>query len=347
MQAKERFAANKLKSIKPKPVVLQNERLVQITTLPGGETLPLVIQPESIKVDLVNWARGQKQFLEDALLKHGGILFRGFDVSSSLEFEQFAATICPDLFSENGEHPREEVSGNVYTPVFYPPEKKLLWHNENSFNASWPMKIWFFCGKPADEGGETPVADSRRVFQLISPHTREQFLQKQIMYVRNYGTGLGLNWQTVFRTTSKEEVEAYCRREAIEFEWRGEERLRTRQVRPAVAKHPVTGEYVWWNQATHWHIACLEPEVRTSLLAMFAEEDLPRHCYYGDGSPIEDGIMDEIQAAYQAAEICFPWQQGDILMLDNMLAAHARNPFKGTRKLYVSMGNMLTLADLK
>jgi len=141
-------------------------------------------------------------------LKHGAILFRGFKIHSPTEFERFASTICSDLFSENGEHPREEVSRNVYTPVFYPPDKKLLWHNENSFNDCWPMKIWFFCARPAEQGGETPIADSRKVFQHINARIREQFMQKNVMYVRNYGEGLGLNWQTVFRTTKKQEVEA-------------------------------------------------------------------------------------------------------------------------------------------
>ncbi len=34
------------------------------------------------------------------------------------------------------------------------------------------------------------------------------------------------------------------------------------------------------------------------------------------------------------------------MMLDNMLVAHARNPFQGTRKLYVAMGGMMSLKDL-
>ena len=166
------------------------------------------------------------------------------------------------------------------------------------------------------------------------------------MYVRNYSEGLGLPWQTVFRTTEKQTVEEYCRKAAIAFEWKGEDRLCTRQVRPAVIKHPSSGEPVWWNQATHWHPACLEPEVRSSLLSLFSAQDLPRNCYYGDGSPIEDAVMEAISKTYAELEVSFPWQQGDILMLDNMLTAHARNPFQGARKIYVSMGNMLGLQDI-
>ncbi|WP_201364102.1 TauD/TfdA family dioxygenase, partial [Dictyobacter formicarum] len=240
-----------------------------------------------------------------------------------------------------------EGNGNLYTPVFYAPEKKLLWHNENSFNASWPRKIWFYCAQPANVGGETPIVDSRAVFQRIDPDIREAFVRKQIMYVRNYGEGLGLSWQTVFRTTEKEKVEAYCRQSAIEFEWKDGDRLRTRQRRPAILTHPLSHELLWWNQATHWHPACLDADIRASLRSLFAEDDLPRTCFYGDGSPIEDAVMQAICQVYAELEVSFPWQRGDILMLDNMLAAHARNPFEGPRKIYVSMGDMLSLHDVE
>jgi len=238
-------------------------------------------------------------------------------------------------------------SGGLYTPVFYAPEKKLLWHNENSFNHDWPTKILFFCARPADQGGETPIADSRKVFQLIDPHLREQFMQKGIMYVRTYGEKLGLSWQTVFQTKDKSAVESLCRQSEIEFEWKDDDRLRTRQVRPAVLKHPRTTDWLWWNQAVHWHPACLDQVTRDILRSQFTEEDLPRNCYYGDGSSIDDSVMEAICQAYQSAEVSFPWQTGDILVLDNMLTAHARNPYTGPRKIYVSMGGMIRLNDLQ
>src|SRR5688572_31013451 len=41
----------------------------------------------------------------------------------------------------------------------------------------------------------------------------EKFAQKQVMYVRNYGDGLGLSWQEAFQTDDKRIVEEHCRRE--------------------------------------------------------------------------------------------------------------------------------------
>ena len=279
-------------------------------------------------------------------MEHGALLFRGFNVTTPPAFEQFAQTLCAELYDENGEHPHVSVSGKVYTPVFYPPTLKLLWHNENSFNRRWPMRIWFCCAKPAAQGGETPVADSRKVFELLDPAIRERFLEKQIMYVRNYGDGLGLNWQDVFGTTNKAEVEASCRDSGMTCEWKDGDRLRTRCVRPAAGKHPKTGEMVWFNQAQHWHVSCLDPDTGQALKNLFGEADLPRSCYYGDGSPIEDSTMQAILDVYQKLEVSFPWEAGDVLMLDNMLTAHARNPFGGERKILVTMGEMTGYEEL-
>jgi alpha-ketoglutarate-dependent taurine dioxygenase len=342
---REESQRSKFKTIKPKGVSLSEQLLVRTTELNPGERLPLVIQPATNKLDLEAWAKANLGFIEEKLQKHGAILFRGFDVDSPSIFEGFAHAICPQLFDENGEHQRDSVSGKIYTPVAYPANKLLLWHNENSFNDSWPMKIWFCCATPAAEGGETPLVDSRRVFERLDPKIRERFIQKKVMYVRNYKEGLGQSWQAIMRASSRAQAEEYCRKNFMEFEWKEGNNLLTRCVRPAVSRHPRTGEMVWFNQAQHWHPSCLDAETRDSLRALFADDDFPRSCYYGDGSAIEDSVMEEILEVYRQLEVSFRWQARDIVMLDNMLTAHGRNPYAGERRLYVAMGEMISYAN--
>jgi len=67
------------------------------------------------------------------------------------------------------------------------------------------------------------------------------------------------------------------------------------------------------------------------------EENLPRNTFYGDGKPIEVEVLDHIREAYNQEKIKFKWQKGDIMILDNILTAHAREPFKGERKVVVAM----------
>lgn len=349
MEHQERKAANlkKFMSIQPKAFTATEQRVIKSSTLQPDQSLPLVIEPAVEGVDLVSWSQQHQAFVRDALSKHGAVLFRGFNNMASVAgFEQFALTVCKELFKENGEHTPVSHNGNVQTPVFYPADQKLLWHNENSFNNTWPNTIVFGCLQPAQQGGETPLVDSRKVFELIDPVIREEFQHKQIMYQRNYGDGLGLSWQKVFQTTDKAAAEAFCRQNLIDFEWKDGDRLRTYQVRPAVIKHPLTGELSWFNQAQHWHISCLDPATRESLMALFREEDLPRNCYYGDGSSISAAAMNSILAAYRSLEVSFPWQKGDVIVVDNVLTAHARNPFVGERKILVALGDLTSYAEL-
>ena len=151
---------------------------------------------------------------------------------------------------------------------------------------------------------------------------------------------MGLTWQTAFQTTSKAAVEEYCRRACISFEWKGGERLRTRQIFDTIATHPKTKQELWFEHAAFFHITSLMPEVRQALLAEFKEEDLPFNTYYGDGSAIEESVLEQIREAHRKTVTRFDWREGDILLIDNMLTSHSREPFSGPRKIVVAMAEL-------
>jgi alpha-ketoglutarate-dependent taurine dioxygenase len=164
--------------------------------------------------------------------------------------------------------------------------------------------------------------------------------------VRNFISGLDVSWRDFFRTGERAAVEDYCRRSGFEWQWLPDEGLRISQRAPAVARHPVTGELVFFNQVQLHHVSFLEPEVRESLLALGGEDGLPRNVYYGDGSPVPDDVMREIEKLYWRLAVQFRWQEGDILLVDNMIMAHARNSYSGERKILVAMGDMLDKKEL-
>jgi alpha-ketoglutarate-dependent taurine dioxygenase len=306
--------------------------------------LPLLIRPALDGVDLVAWATNNRELLEKYLLKHGGILFRDFSLKGTRfvapveYFEQFITGVSGELLEyHERSSPRSQVSGNIYTSTDYPPDQSIFLHNENSYQQSWPLRIFFFCNISPQQGGETPIADVREVYNRINPAIRDRFRQKHVMYVRNFGAGFGLPWQTVFQTTDKKVVEEYCQRSGIECEWKSGNRLRTRSVRPAIVSHPTTGDPLWFNHATFFHWTTLEPTIRAALAAEFGEEDLPNNSYYGDGTSIENAVLDELRQAYAQETVQFSWQKGDLLMLDNMLTAHGRTLFVGPRQILTGM----------
>jgi hypothetical protein len=334
-------------AVRRRSVRVSAQGLVKARPFAPDQSLPLLVEPAVEEVSLAEWAAHNVEFIENHLAKHGAILFRNFDVRATEAFEQFIRASSGELLEYADQtSPRHKVSGNIYTSTDYPPDQSIFLHNESSYAAVWPLKIYFFCLTPSEQGGETPIADVRRVLTRIAPSIRDRFAQKGWRLVRNFGGGLGLSWPTAFQTDKKEVVAEYCRNAGIDLEWKSDDRLRTSHIRRAIVKHPRTGEPVWFNHAAFFHPSSLAAGIREKLLAQFSEDELPYQTYYGDGSPIEAPTLDAIRDAYRQETVAFAWQAGDILMLDNMLVAHGRNPFSGPRRIAVGMAEPFHFADL-
>ena len=322
--------------------------LVRTGYLDESRKYPLVIEPNISSFNLVDWAQTNREFIEGQLQIHGAILFRNSGVRSVQLFERFINAVSGELLSYNERtSPRKPVEGKVYTSTDHPASEMIFLHNEQSYNVTFPKKIFFFCMRPAERGGETPIADSRRIFYRIDSRIRSRFIQDRYLFVRNFGDGFGLSWQTAFQTTDRSVVEGYCRNNDIEFEWKTDGRLRTKQVRRVAASHPSTGESVWFNHLTFFNISTLDRKIRDELIAEFKEEDLPHNTYYGNGSPIESVTLDLLRETYRSEAVLFPWISGDILMLDNILMSHGRQPYSGHRQVVVGMSEICRWDNLE
>jgi alpha-ketoglutarate-dependent taurine dioxygenase len=331
---------NAFRRAKRKAVRLSEKELVITGHLNEGRQLPLVIQPQADNLNLPEWAEIHRADIEGELERYGALLFRGFNLKSAPEFERFVRAVSGEVLAYNERSsPRTQISGRIYTSTDYPPDQNIFLHNEQSYNLVFPMKIFFFCAQAPERGGATPIADTRRVFERIASETRERFMERKYMYVRNFGDGFGLSWQESFQTVDRSEVEEYCRRNHIDYEWKIGNRLRTKQVREVALRHPKTGEWIWFNHLTFFHFSTLDPTIQEQMRRSFEEEDLPNNTYYGDGRRIEAEVMDHLREAYHNETVRFDWKEGDVLMLDNMLVAHGREPYMGQRKVAVGMAD--------
>lgn len=303
---------------------------------PPGSDLPALMVPAVQGESLLDALPRLQSDIEAHLATVGGVLLRGFDVPSVDRFREFAAGFGHPLLSyEFGSTPRSGLGGGVYTATEYPSHQAIPLHNEQAYTRVWPMKIWFHCVTPALEQGETPIADSRAVLRRMPRAIRERFAPG-LIYIRNYGD-FDVPWQKVFNTEHRHEVEAFCRQAGIAFEWKPDGDLRTTQRCQAIETHPITQEQVWFNQAHLFHVSNLQPEVRETLEDVLGIDNMPRDTTFADGSRIPDAMLDEVRAVLDAEAVSFLWEKGDVLMLDNMLVAHARSPFKGPRKVVVAM----------
>ncbi len=317
----------------------QSRALFSTGPLRDGGTLPYLVQAQVEGINLTEWTRSNRALVQSLYDDHRAVLFRGFAVKQVSDLETFVreTSVGDPLVYRDRSTPRTSQGDGIYTSTVHPSDQRIAPHNEGTYWLKWAKKIYFCCLKAASAGGETPLIDVSKVYRRIDPEIREEFEVKGMMLVRNYNDGFGLRWQEVFQTDSKDEVASYCRENKIEFEWKEGDRLRTRQIRPAVRQHPRTGEPLWFNHAAFFHYSALAPEIRDGLVADFGIEGLPYNTCFGDGSPISAEKIAHVSQAYEQERVLFPWQSGDTLLLDNMAIAHAREPYKGERLVVVSM----------
>lgn len=289
-------------------------------------------------------AQGEREELSRRLLDTGALLFRGFALETTTQFGALVDAFSggsPRFGYAGGASPRRALDGGgVYSSTEYPATMELALHNELSYADVHPARLFFLCLTPAETGGATTLSDSRRILAAIDPGVVEAFRSRRVRYVRNLSpeVGSGYGWQDAFETGDPAAAEASCRRIGAQFEWRDGGHLRVSQTRPATACHPATGEEVWFNQADGFHPSALDAETYASLLAWHGVEDAFRlNVTFGDGSPIERGMLDKVRAAIAAERLEHRWQAGDVVVLDNYLMAHGRAPFTGARKIALAM----------
>jgi alpha-ketoglutarate-dependent taurine dioxygenase len=317
---------------------------VTVEPLTAGGTLPMVVRPKEAGADLVAWAAEGNAWVREALLEHRALLFRGWRVPDAATFQRFVAAVSDGdpLQYRDRSTPRDEVGDNVYLSTTYPAAERIELHNEGTYWTAWPQKLFFCCLVAPPVGGETPIADNRRIKERIPAAVRERLERLGVRYVRNYNHGFGLTWQEAYQTDSRQEVDRYTAENDTLTEWLDDDHLRTVQIRPAVRTHPVTGEQLWFNHAAFFHVSSHAPQIREALVEALGEEGLPFTTAHGDGSPLSDQDAQAIREAYLAEEVAFRWEEGDVMLLDNMSVAHSRRPYEGDRKIVVAMTDPVT-----
>lgn len=308
---------------------------VTLVSAPGS--LPAIARPASPAVRLSTWIAAHATTLRTWLNQHAAVLFRGFEMEDAAGVNACVQAWAgePMDYRENTS-PRAIVYGRIRTSTEYPADQRIVLHNEHSYSMVFPLRLFFYCVRRAETGGETPLADTRGVYARLSPEVRERFRRREWLYVRNFVDGFGESWQTVYQVDDRDALERYLRSAAIEWQWTPRGSLRTRIRRPAAMRHPETGEAVWFNHILFWHLSSLDPALQDMLQHEYGG-DPPHNTFYGDGAPIEPDTIDELREAYAAETRAFAWDAGDLLVVDNMLAAHGRMPFSGPRRILFAM----------
>lgn len=311
-------------------------------------TLPFLVEYEANgsgeQGQLASWYKENEAFVDEMFLKHGAILFRGFKINTPSAFARLTRSIAPpgllDCLDDNG--PRTKITSGIYTSSEYPSELFLSLHSEYAYSHIFPARLFFCCVVEPGQGGETPVGDNRQILRELDPGVVEEFTRKQVKYVRNLhggDNGFGLSWQATFQTTDKSVVEKYCRDRLLDYEWKADGGLKLENTCPCTITHPRTGEQVWFNQAPQFHPSDYPAHIFESLSESYRgrEHDMPQTSFFGDDTPIDVAALKHIRETMFKQACVFPWREGDVMMIDNVLVCHGRTAFSGPRKILLAM----------
>jgi alpha-ketoglutarate-dependent taurine dioxygenase len=312
--------------------------------------LPHIIYvPTSSPHETSDWLSEHSDTIRKHITSYGAVLLRGVAVTGAPQFREIFSSVlgAPITYTERSS-PRLTIYNNVYSSTEYRSDRSIFLHNEQSYNSTFVRYIGFYCAATATSGGETPLADTRRVLTRIDPAFRAQSMRQGYIYRRAFGFGLGPSWQEAFGLSSARELEDYCDQNDIDYMWMSTDhaRLVTQQKRPVVARHPISSEMTWFNHMTFFNFLSLEPELRDLLQAVCRKEEYPNSTLLGDGSEISAQTIKSLREAYLSEETTFEWAAGDILLIDNMLVAHGRRPFTGPRKVLVAMSTPTRWKDV-
>jgi alpha-ketoglutarate-dependent taurine dioxygenase len=300
------------------------------------QALPLLIEADD-DVDFPAWIALNRQDLRAKLYRHGALLLRS---GPWADFSALVHAFTDRLVDyRGGAAIRSRVNADTYTASEYPSELEIRLHSEFCYSNDWPMLLFFHCAEIGrDCGGQTPIADNRRILAQIPASIRNEFVRRGLTYMRGYG--FNRTWQRSYETESREEVEAICAREGRRCEWLSHDRLRSYETRVATRSHPVTGEDIWFNYAHGFHLSRMDDGIRAALSTSAEDTDQqlwPNNVFWADGSPIDPQVIATANEVVGRNAVQFDWQLGDTLIVDNMLCSHGRRPYTGARRILLKM----------
>jgi alpha-ketoglutarate-dependent taurine dioxygenase len=306
---------------------------------------PPIVQAEATG-DAPGWAAEHRDTLRAVVAEHGAVLVRGLGLRDPAQTTAVFRRLATTLMIEKEAFARRQLyADGVYSSATWPANQPMCMHHELSYRLEVPSLMLFACLAAPARGGATAVSDSPTVLEALPKDLTERFGRDGWILTRSYNEEIGATLAEAFGTEDRGAIESYCRANAIEFGWQPDGELRTQQRRSAVVRHPVTGQRCFFNQIAFLNEWTIDPEVREYLVDMYGADGLPFNTRFGTGEPLNEEIVELINAVYEAHTVRESWQVGDLMLVDNIRTAHSREAYEGAREILVGMADPVRLSD--
>ena len=329
-----------MNEISPVSVAIENQQQHGKTVFPYA----LFCQDsEASLADAVSWTNRQKTDLLNIANEHGAVLLRDFPIAGASDFDAIVSALELDNFPYKkslSNAVRINRTDRVFSANEAPSEVRIFFHHEMAQTPLYPRWIFFSCEIAADQGGATPLCRSDVLYERIKethPLFADACEGRGLRYTNvmpdddDANSGMGRSWRSTLGADSRDAAEHRLAELGYSWQWQTNGCLKsTSPPLPAVMELP-DGRKVFFNQ----------------LIAAFSgwkdnRNDPSKSIQHGDGTPVDPEAV--LAATEMAEELAFDlqWQAGDIALIDNTIAMHARRPFQGKRKVVASLAEMQT-----
>jgi alpha-ketoglutarate-dependent taurine dioxygenase len=328
---------------------------VQLTPYERGQGLPLFIQPTEPRLKthadhFRDWYWDHAQAIDALLYEAGALVFRGFALGNTEEFDTLVANYEPLAGGySGGSTPRGQLAERVFEATSSPPYLQIAIHQEMVYLPTYPERLAFFCRMPAVEGGETILGDMRRLTAELDRDFVSQVDSLGVLYTRNLrdrniSTGsaqfdpIHKSWQDAFFTEDPDEAVRQAEAMGLGAEWLDDASLSVTYLAPGLIDHPRTGERMWFNQIQTFNLGTHNTENYHLYEEQYgASGRFPFEATLGDGTRLTSKQAYALAETAERCAVAFPWSSGDLLLIDNYRVAHGRNTFTGLRDVQVAL----------
>jgi alpha-ketoglutarate-dependent taurine dioxygenase len=304
----------------------------------GSRPFPLILQAHNMTLEESRlWVEQHRSQLDQLLVQFGVLYLKGFGPKDANQFNDFVESFGYDNFAYiGGNAVRVQLAPRVFTTNEAPPSELIPFHHELAQTPNYPKHLFFFCEVEPGKDGETSIMHAQEFYEELRekfPDKVDLLEQKKVRYVRvlseddDPSSAIGRGWKNTYNTTDRAQVEKQLAESGYSWEWMPNGNLKT--ISPeleAVKYYPKLGKKVYHNQLIAAYTGWID-----------SRNDPKKAIVFGDRSAIDSEFMDESVKLAEKHRVNIPWKVGDVMLIDNMIAMHARMPFERPRKVLASM----------
>lgn len=319
---------------------------IDILTVDGQQfhpkAFPLVYaMPSNNGADLdtvSHWVQTNLAKLQRELAEHGAILFRGFPLTTDLDFDTFIQLFGLTNFTYTdslSNAVRRNRTERVFTANEAPASIAIYLHHEMAQTPVYPSALFFFCEHAAATGGATPLCRSDSLLQQMEaelPAFVHACETKGVKYTNtmpdqeDLQSGQGRSWRSTLNATDKVAAEAKLQSLGYQWQWLPGDNLRVTTPVLSAVRTLADGRRVFFNQL----IAAFQGWQDKRNVAQ-------KSICFGDDSAIDTQTMARVIELAEGLSFDLAWQTGDVALVDNSLVMHGRRPFQGERRVLASL----------